>query len=190
MNSKTACIFLAILLANFIAPLCTRAQIQTLADHVSESPFPPYLGDTTSAAPAWNSIYLEGGGSAVAYSLNYERLLSNKLGLRIGFGYLPVSNSTGTKHASITSAPLTLNWFPFSDTTSSSKLEIGAGLSYVDLTKAAYGFAVVNTIGYTAIVGYRYQPWDGGFLFRIAFTPVIIAADFHAWGGISFGYGF
>jgi hypothetical protein len=195
MNSKTTCIFLALLIGIFIAPICARAQFQTLAYRAPSSPFPAYLGDTTPAAKAWNSIYLEVAGSAIADALNYERLLTNSFGLRVGFGYAPLSgtNSKGTTvHASITSAPLTLSWFPFSDsdTASSDKLEIGAGALYANLSRKLGPFAEFNGIGYTGIIGYRYQPWDGGFLFRIAFTPIILAGNFQAYGGISFGYAF
>lgn len=155
------------------------------------SPPAPYLGDTTPTGPAWNSIYAEALGTGLVYTLNYERLLSQSFGLRLGFGYLPVSaekkNGT-TVSESATSAPLTLSWFPFG--ASSSKLEIGAGLSYIDLTKSVRGFPQVNSIGYAGIIGYRYEDEDGGFLFRAGFTPIILLGGFYAWGGASVGYAF
>jgi hypothetical protein len=204
MNSKKAYLFSALLLAIFIAPVCARAQFQTSANYAASGgmqipePSPlPYLGDTTPEFAAHNSIYLEIAGSAIGGALNYERMLSNSFGLRLGFGYSPLSgtNSKGaTVHASITSAPLTLSWFPFSNTTSdtvaSDKLEIGAGAGYYNLTRKLLQFAEFNGIGYTAFLGYRYQPWDGGFIFRIAVTPIILDGDFYGWAGISFGYGF
>jgi hypothetical protein len=204
MNSKRAAIFIAILLAIFIAPVCARAQFQTPANYavscgiqIPEPSPSPYLGDTTPEFAAHNSIYLEIAGSAIGGALNYERMLSNSFGLRLGFGYLPLSgtNSKGaTVHASIKSAPLTLSWFPFSNTTSdtvsSDKLEIGAGALYANLSRKLGPFDEFNGIGYTGIVGYRYQPWDGGFIFRIAFTPIILNGKFQPYGGISFGYGF
>ncbi len=155
------------------------------------SPPVPYLGDTTPTAPAWNSIYAEALGSGLVYTLNYERELSSSFGLRVGFGYLPVSaekkNGT-TVSESATSAPLTLSWLPFG--ASSSKLEVGAGLSYVDLTKSVRGFPQVNSIGYAGILGYRYEEEDGGFLFRADFTPIILLGGSYAWGGVSLGFGF
>ena len=41
--------------------------------------------------PAPNSIYLEGLGAGLAYSLNYERRVIDDLGVRVGFSYLSVS---------------------------------------------------------------------------------------------------
>ncbi len=203
MKVKTACLVLTGIIACWLFPNLAKSQSAQSCGNASffamrfdaPTPVPGYLGDTTPITPAWNSLFLEGAGSGLAYTLNYERLLSSSFGLRLGFGYLPVSakNKSGVlEHASITSAPLTASWFPFSggDTVSSDKLELGAGLSYVDLTKAVEGFPVVNSIGYTIIVGYRYQPYDGGVLFRVAFTPVILEGGFHAWGGISLGLGF
>jgi hypothetical protein len=192
MNLKTAYVFLLVLFAMCIAPVCSRAQFRTFMGHAPSSPTPtPYLGDTTPTNPAWNSIYAEALGTGLVYTLNYERELSGSFGLRLGFGYLPVSaekkNGT-TVSESATSAPLTLSWFPFG--ASSSKLEIGAGLSYVDLTKSVRGFPEVNSIGYAGIIGYRYEEEDGGFLFRAAFTPVILAGGFYPWGGFSLGFGF
>ncbi len=202
MNSKTACIIFASVLGIFIAPVLTRAQIRTSSDLAASgllpmlesnpsSPPAPYLGDTTPTGPAWNSIYAEALGTGLVYTLNYERLLSQSFGLRLGFGYLPVSaekkNGT-TVSESATSAPLTLSWFPFG--ASSSKLEIGAGLSYIDLTKSVRGFPQVNSIGYAGIIGYRYEDEDGGFLFRAGFTPIILLGGFYAWGGASVGYAF
>jgi hypothetical protein len=161
---------------------------------------PAPASESTGFVSAPNSIYLEVGGSGIVYSLNYERMLINSLALRVGFGYLPLSasstnNNTGATNTiteNITSVPLTLSWFPFSSSTSSpsSKLEIGAGIVYVDLTRKLGPFVAGNSIGYTAILGYRYQPADGGFLFRIAVTPFILSNKTEPWGGITFGYGF
>jgi hypothetical protein len=200
MNSKVAYIFSAVLLGIFIVPANTRAQRSTSLDlatsgvmlePIPPSPRAPYLGDTTPTGPAWNSIYAEALGTGLVYTLNYERLLSSSFGLRLGFGYLPVSaekkNGT-TVSESATSAPLTLSWFPFG--ASSSKLEIGAGLSYIDLTKSVRGFPQVNSIGYAGIIGYRYEDEAGGFLFRVGFTPIILLGGFYAWGGASLGYAF
>ena len=202
MNSKTRSIFIPVLFAFFIVPMCARAQFPASADHTPSSAIPmlfvnpvpnpsDFGDDTLPPKPTWNNIYAEALGSGLVYTLNYERLLSQSFGLRVGFGYLPVSaekkNGT-TVSESATSAPLTLSWFPFG--ASSSKLEIGAGLSYIDLTKSVRGFPQGSNIGYAGIIGYRYEEEDGGFLFRADFTPIILSGGFYAWGGVSLGYGF
>jgi hypothetical protein len=131
MNSKTASVL--VLFAIFIAPAYTQAQSRTstyvasttipmLAPSTSASPLPAPADATTGMVTAPNSLYLELLGSGILYSLNYERMLINSLALRVGFGYLPLSSSstnnatsvTKTITENITSAPLTLSWFPFS----------------------------------------------------------------------------
>ncbi len=188
MNSKITCTLLLVLFAMCSAPVCSRAQSQTVANRApsGSSDF-----NDTIMHPAMNGIYAEALGSGLVYTLNYERWLSSSFALRLGFGYLPVSaekkNGT-TASESATDAPLTLSWFPFD--ASSSKLEIGAGFSYIDLTKPVRGFPEGSNIGYAGIVGYRYEEPDGGFLFRIDFTPVMLAGTLYPWGGVSLGYGF
>ncbi len=139
MNSKTISIFIPVLFAFFIVPICARAQFPASADHAPSSAIPmlfvnpvpspsDFADDTLPPKPVWNNIYAEALGTGLVYTLNYERLLSQSFGLRVGFGYLPVSaekKSGATVSESATSAPLTLSWFPFG--ASSSKLEIGAG---------------------------------------------------------------
>ena len=51
---------------------------------------------------ATNSIFLEGGGSDLAYSLNYERIFENDFGLRVGFSYLSISATAGSASANAT----------------------------------------------------------------------------------------
>jgi len=45
-------------------------------------------------------------------------------------------------------------------------------------------------VGGTATIGYRYQQNDGGFLFRIGFTPLFGSGGFQPWGGLSLGFSF
>lgn len=54
----------------------------------------------------------------------------------------------------------------------------------VDAVASASGFTPVGT----AVAGYRYVPHDGGFTFRIGFTPLISQEGVFPWGGMSFGY--
>jgi hypothetical protein len=147
-----------------------------------------------------SSIYLEIGGAGIFYSINYDRLLTNNVALRFGFGYFGVPFL-----ASLTAVPLTLSWFPFSNSTSPNKLEIGAGFDYINATVTPFfGDTPTRTgsaVCLTGILGYRYQAPDGGFMFRAAFTPILFTdelqslvgisnANFAPWAGISFGTGF
>lgn len=48
-----------------------------------------------------------------------------------------------------------------------------------------------SEIAASFVVGYRYQPIENGFLFRIGFTPFVGSnGRFLPSGGISFGYAF
>jgi len=42
----------------------------------------------------------------------------------------------------------------------------------------------------TATAGYRYSPYDGGFVFRAGVTPLFGHGFFLPWLGVSFGFGF
>ncbi len=68
--------------------------------------------------PAVSSVYLELGGNAIAYSVNYDRMYDNKYVLRAGIGYFTIDN------AGIATIPLTGSYV-FGR--GASKFEIGLG---------------------------------------------------------------
>ena len=80
------------------------------------NPAPHAQGDVS--AP--NTIYFELLGSGIIYSFNYERLLTNHIGLRGGIGYLGLTsdastNADGTANsasASIMTIPIYGQLFP------------------------------------------------------------------------------
>ncbi|MDR3611850.1 MAG: hypothetical protein P4L27_14870 [Ignavibacteriaceae bacterium] len=128
-----------------------------------------------------NSIYVEALGSGLFYSVNYDRLFSHNIGGRIGIGLL----SDGLN--SLYFIPVTLNYLIGKG---NSKLELGAGVTIVaadiDLFGTGHRTSGSLVLG-TAIIGYRYQPADGGFLFRIGFTPLFSEFGSLPWGGLSLG---
>ena len=158
---------------------------------------------------AENSLYVELGGNGFVYSLNYDRMIAEDVSVRFGFEYFSLSakdtnsesetNGAGVKIGSYF-IPATLNFFVTSHDNGragSSKLEIGAGPLILFVTGTGTGTLAGKSvsgsvIGATGTVGYRYQPYDGGFVFRIGFTPIY----FRDWlgllpfAGISVGYAF
>ncbi|RYE09386.1 MAG: hypothetical protein EOP51_33350 [Sphingobacteriales bacterium] len=136
-------------------------------------------------------MYLELAGPGLAFSVNYDTRFSDTrdgLGGRVGFGYFP------NPFFSIVSVPVQLNYLVGSR---SHFLELGAGATYLKVgddnnNKKDNDFlsfnAVTGVLG-TATVGYRYQPVDGGFNFRISANPVV-GDTFQFTGGISVGYTF
>ncbi len=153
---------------------------------------------------AMNSVYLELGGNAAWYSLNYERFMMDDAAVRVGLMFMTFSvsassgTSTATGSGSWLAAPLTVSYLGIGSP--NHKLELGAGavMMYFSASGASSFNAVANANGFivapTAIVGYRYVPVDGGFNFKAGFTPLFISAGgkstFLPWGGISVGYGF
>lgn len=148
---------------------------------------------------AKNSLYIELGGNAALYSLNYERFLISDLSARIGVMYMSVSASSGTTRANASwfGAPIMLNYLGIGS--ENHKLDLGLGVVLMNLSAGASTFnATANASGLlvagTATVGYRYVPVDGGVNFKAGFTPLFIQSAgqtyFMPWAGIAIGYGF
>lgn len=127
-----------------------------------------------------NSIYVELGGNSLAYSLNYDYTFSlaenTKLAVGAGLGYYTMHSYANGP------TPTETNLFFFTPEANllfgkkSHHLEMGASL-------LLFAFPALR-------IGYRYQRPQGGFLFRVGFTPFVPNLDFVPWGGISFGYTF
>ncbi len=161
------------------------------------------------APPAPNSLYAELWGNGLIYSLNYDRLFSNAIGARVGVSY------TAPEMVSLTTFPV-MGYYLIGLGSGGSKLELGLGLTLIlQPENQATSFIGQphdkirgNSVLGTATLGYRYQRADGGFIFRIGYTPFfgIFSGEkefvpyvptqyednfrFMNWAGISFGYGF
>ena len=158
------------------------------------APLPPV--DEEPEEYASNSIFLEGLGSGLWYSLNYERLILNMLGVRIGFGYVPLSVPGATAH--YLTIPLELNYLGIR--AGSHVFEMGAGatlaiasatISGGGLIGSASGFGALGT----AHLGWRIHPIRGGFHFRIGAEllygpglPIGNNATLTDWGVLPWGY--
>lgn len=159
--------------------------------------------------PAPNSIYLEGLGAGLAYSLNYERRVIDDLGVRVGFSYLSVSAGASAGGAS-SSASSTLIGIPITASylgvrSGKHALELGAGatLEYASAAASSFGSNAsgsgLSPYG-VAMVGYRLHPVDhAGFQFRVGAMALAgnglsfsKANGFGVlpWGYISFGASF
>lgn len=147
----------------------------------------------TRLAP--NALYVELLGNGGFYTINYERRFIEDLSVRLGFGFISVSATGGstTSRASVMTIPLMANYLGIGN--DRHHLELGAGLLLVYASAATSSAGSIASgsafgVGGTATVGYRYQPRDGGFLFRAGFTPWFGAGGFQAWGGMSLGGAF
>lgn len=145
---------------------------------------PPALAQMPE--PARTSAYFELLGNGLLYTVNLDRKFTDKVSGRVGlevFGAVAV--------------PVMVNYLAGEG---NHRLELGAGPLLVfapaDLGAEEDGDALdlnddaeFGAVG-TATFGYRYQPVNGGFLFRAGFTPLFSFGGGIPWFGVSFGYAF
>ena len=119
-----------------------------------------------------NSFFLEGGGPGLLYSVNYERILEQDFGLRIGLSYTSISASAGSSSASASflTVPVIASYLGLRG--GNHILELGVGATGIYASGAAQGTGIaasgsgMTALG-TVMIGYRRQPVNGGFQFRI-----------------------
>ena len=133
--------------------------------------------------------------SALNFSANYERPLSSSFWLRLGLGYGSDKDNYGSQTAGNGWGPLAMALYLSGGT---SKLEFGLGASLITSTEKRYeysSYGVYDTKIYNhgwelhpaITLGYRYQPDEGGLVFRIG-------ANYTYYSGypveVSLGYAF
>jgi outer membrane protein OmpA-like peptidoglycan-associated protein len=146
--------------------------------------YTPNNNDDDDDATTQKVVFFELFGQGFVPSINYDTRFSKSLG---GFGArVGIGNFNLFGALNITTIPLVINYLkPLSR--SGSYLELGAGATIVNgnFLNLVSGTGSVGTLD----VGYRYQPVDGGFNFRIGITPLFGKNEFVAgYGGISMGY--
>ena len=149
-------------------------------------------------------FYAELFGPGLLMSANFDsRFKSNErlgFGYRIGVGFSVVSiedelflkwdydDDTRTYY----SIPAGLNYV-FGKPNSANTFELGGGISFLTHKTTLYCYDFNRTgylIGYFSFM-YRKIPVNGGFSFRIGFTPIIgTSGNLFPMGAIGFGYAF
>lgn len=137
---------------------------------------------------ARNSVFVELLGNGILYTLNYDHKFFDHVSARIGGTFISLSGSANSvdDRVSVVLVPIMINYLVGNG---NSRLELGAG-AILGRINANVDNETVNGIGnggFTGTIGYRLQPRNGGFLFRIGFTPIISAGLFQPWGGLSLG---
>jgi hypothetical protein len=143
-----------------------------------------------------NSVYVEAFGQGMLYSINYDYRIRPEISLRAGFTNwtVPLFLLLINGQAQVTAFPLMLNYLTGGG---SSHLEVGAGImptaisiqgSEIFLGSEIQGSTTV-VVG-TATLGYRLQPPEGGFVFRVGLTPLFTTKGSIMSGGLSLGYAF
>lgn len=150
---------------------------------------------------AKNSIYAELGGSSILYGVNYGRILNQKGKFKLsgsaGFSYIQQATNHWTPMIPVELTVL------FGKTRHN--LEFGAGTTLFTSQQISLNpdsNTLQEKVSFEALIpfrlGYRYQKPEGGFFFRISYTPGFNlnlsskdAAIFEPiWGGISLGKSF
>ncbi len=132
-----------------------------------------------------SSLYAEALGSGGMVSVNFEKLVSDHVGVRIGLG------GTFAWYASSLVVPATVSYLVGEQ---NSFLELGAGMAMIFLPDdfdaqdddPLYDLKD-SQIAAAGILGYRYMG-DWGLFMRLAFTPLVTEEGFEATGGAAFGY--
>jgi len=165
------------------------ASAQDTAPRVPAGP-PGEAGDH----PAPNSVFFEGLGSAVLYSINYERRVIDDLGLRIGLSNISELGSRGNSGGlgisvyfpSTWLVPLTASYLGVRSGRHTFEFGGGPTLSYSkDPIDGGFG-------GFGSVfVGYRLHPVNGtGFQLRVGAMGLVGSFGVVPWGYLSLGAGF
>lgn len=153
---------------------------------------------------ASKALYAEFGGGGIIMSMNYDqRFISQSksgLGYRIGVGFgiynykEIVDNNHYSYRRSTYNIPVGLNYV-FGRADLSSSFEVGFGATFLTRKMAidyfnSYEKQYGHFLGFLNFM-YRRMPVNGGYNFRVGFTPLINASgDLVPMGAVSFGYAF
>jgi len=136
-----------------------------------------------------NTFYLELLGNAGLFSFNYEYEISTNFSPRIGFSLLPFGHSSNSGTHSELSLVNTVLLNYFVDIKNNNKFELGIGITNLfdeDLSSGIEQFLI------TCSIGYRFSQRDGGFMYKITFTPFYSTdrEEFYPWLGVGVGVRF
>jgi hypothetical protein len=158
------------------------------------------LGKEPAQTPrrAKTSLFLELGGPAIFYSLNYERFFGDDVSLRLGVGFVSGSSldEWDPNSAWAVSVPFVASIFPVGS--DSHKFQMGLGGSLLYLTgrmKNSWSSPDIEQLAPnpgarlfgTFVIGYRYVPKDGGPSVGIALTPIFNTMVFTPWVAFDIG---
>ncbi len=154
-----------------------------------------------------SSFFAELGGPGILFSANYDtRFKQSRLGFggRVGIGFVTAYDDYydpatgqyygGDEQTAVT-FPVQLNYI-FGKENSPHTFEVGGGLTYVSKKLNIMNFDAYDREDHrTQLFGtfcfmYRRQPVNGGFSWRIGFTPLVGGDNIQLFGGASVGYNF
>jgi len=150
-------------------------------------------------------FYTEMGGPGILFSANFDsRFAATKQtgwGMRAGIGFtikddeefIDQNGNYSYRVRTIPTLPIGINYL-FGKETSAHTFEVGAGTTFLFQKTEMLNYESHQKAGY--VMGffsfmYRKQPLNGGFTWRIGFTPLInTAGDIVPFAGVGIGYSF
>ncbi len=165
--------------------------------------------NTTPTTVPYRSFFAELGGPGVLFSVNYDTRFKKSaagLGARIGIGFSTgfksnayffdsLNNyyySTNGKTVSSLTIPVQVNYI-FAKPGSKSAFEVGLGATYIGKYSDIFDFDVDprkgRIYGNTSFM-YRRLPTNGGFSWRVGFTPLIGNGVIQPSAAASIGFNF
>lgn len=124
-----------------------------------------------------NAYYVEAGGNALLYSVNYERMVVGPLSARVGISLVPawipfVGDDGEDGGALLVMVPVQAGYV-FG--TGNHHFEVGAGATFGNAAVDIGGLeGKENWVFGTGTIGYRFQRREAGSLFRLTVTPLFI----------------
>jgi hypothetical protein len=143
------------------------------------------------------SFYAELGGPGILFSANLDKRFTKshlgwggRIGLGFVSGYLDDSNNFYDV-SSVVTVPVQVNYI-FGKSNSPHTFEVGGGFTITGKKIDIMDFYDNKSSSFfgTASFMYRRQPINGGFTWRIGFTPLIAKGYIQAFGGVGVGYNF
>ena len=156
----------------------------------------------TKSAPGSTSFYAELGGPGILFSANIDKRFTRShlgIGGRAGIGFVtatddnydPATGNYSYNDVSVITVPVQLNYI-FGKAVSPHTFEVGAGVTYVGKELDILNFyedKKSKLLGSFAFM-YRRQPAEGGFTWRIGFTPLVARGYIQPFGAAGVGYNF
>ena len=149
-----------------------------------------------------NSFFAELGGPGVLFSANIDRRFNNSRlgwGGRAGVGFVnssrddfdPVSGYYVYRDATVLTLPLQVNYI-FGKGANPHTFEAGAGLTLLSkgINLFSYSNGSRSSVLGTFSFMYRRQPAEGGFTWRIGFSPIIGDGFIQPSAAVGVGYNF
>ncbi|MEM1417780.1 MAG: hypothetical protein AAGH15_22970 [Myxococcota bacterium] len=173
-------------------------------------PPPPGSAGTTHVAPiqppppvanrdargARNVVFVEGLGAGLFWSLNYERFLTKDLALRFGFGVTRFTDPDfeDTQYTFL-AIPVLLSFTGVDNASGGNgahHLNLSAGFVAVYVSETVDDTFTADGSGGLGVLeaSYRYQPRDGGFMFRSGPQLLIGAGIVQVWWSLALGGAF